>query len=331
MKISKTTIIISFLGSFFISVFFANSAFAAYPIESISLDPARQDFVVGPGKQELFLKPGESVEVEIIVSNRLGEERNFVLETEDFKGSKNPAETVIFLNDQKSPYSLKDYISFSNDKFTLPNGTRARIPVRIKIPADAEPGGLYGGLMVSTVKVIKKEEISGAQGGVPINLRSAVLFFVRVAGETKEDGKLVEFKTINDKKFFSGNEEIRTQLVFENNGSVHVVPYGTISISNMAGKEINSIEIDPWFSLPDSLRSREISFNTGTMIGRYTALAKIYRGYGNIKDASSFDEILFIFWVVPWEKLGILAVIVFVIIGLYRWFIKNFEFKRKKD
>lgn len=320
--------------SFFLSFFVgANLALAAYPVEKISLDPAKQDFVVGPGKQEFVLSPGETIETEIIVSNRMGEERTFNVGVEDFKGSRDPNQTVIFLGkDDSSPFSLKKYLKFENKSFTLQNGYRARIPVTVKIPDNAEPGGKYGVLFVSTVKPYEERTgENGVKGGIPIEIRSGVLFFVRVPGDVKEDGRLADFKILNSKPVYGSGEEINFQLLFENNGSIHLDPYGTLSISNISGQEVKKTEIDPWFSMPDSLRSREISITTDSLVGRYTAKVNVYRGYGDPSDPVSYDEKTLTFWVVPWSKIFYLFVIIFIVILVFKWFRKNFEFKRKPD
>lgn len=309
---------------------FSNLAFSAYPIESIGLDPIKKDFVVGPGKQEFFLKPGETARAEIIVSNRMGEDRMFELNVEDFKGSRDINKSVELLGDVDGPYSLKKYINFEEKRFLLPNGTRARIPVTIKIPENAEPGGFYGSLVVSTVKPIDKQDASGgAKGGVPLELRSAVLFFIRVDGFVHEEGKLVDFRILNDRNLFSGGEEVRLQLIFENNGSVHLDPYGEISVSNIMGQEIISKEIDPWYSMPDSLRSREDNIKTDGMMGRYAVSANIYRGYGDMEDIKSYDKMTLTFWVIPWNYILIIFVVVLLLNFVISWLKKNFEFKRK--
>lgn len=315
----------------FVSLFaFVENVYSAYPIETIGLDPAKKDFVVGPGKQEFFLKPGETARTEIMVSNRMGEERIFNLHVEDFKGSRDINKSVELLGNVDGPYSLKKYIKFDESSFTLPNGSRARIPVTIKIPEGAEPGGFYGSLVVSTVKPVdKQEDLEGAKGGVPLEIRSAVLFFIRVQGFVHEEGKLIDFSILNDEKFFSGGEDVRLQLIFENNGSVHLDPYGEIAVVNIMGQEILKKEIEPWYSLPDSLRSREVTVKTDNLMGRYSVTANIYRGYGDIGDGASFDKLTVSFWVIPWRYIIIIFVVVFVLNLSFGWFKKNFEFKRK--
>ena len=109
----------------------------------ISGDIQVGDFVIGPGKVELTIKPGQTVTRNISVTNRISDKRTFALAVEDMSGSADPSKAVVLLGDQSGPYSLKNYFSFPNNTFTLALGERAQIPVTITMPPNAEPGGYY--------------------------------------------------------------------------------------------------------------------------------------------------------------------------------------------
>ena len=115
------------------------------------------DFVVGPGKVDLTLKPGESKIVQMTVTNRTGERRIFNLTTEDAAGSADINTPIVLLGSDRGPYSLKDYLSFSDAHFELGHNERAIVPVTIAVPSDAEPGGLYGSVLVDTVAIPSNE------------------------------------------------------------------------------------------------------------------------------------------------------------------------------
>ena len=298
----------------------------AYETETISgLNADRKDFVVGPGKTEVTLNPGEQKTVDIIVTNRMGDDRIFKLKIEDFAGSKKTDQTVVLLGDDRGPYSLKDYLSFEESEFELKNGQRATIPVTISIPHDAEAGGLYGSVLVKTVsKPTEEERDEGASGGNVIVSRIGTLFFVRIPGDVATEGILKEFQTVMHKKVFSEGP-IDFQLFYENTGSIHVNPYGEISIENIFGEEVGFVEIEPWFAMPNSLRLREVSWDRGLLFGRYTATAQINRGYDDIIDTKTLS-----FYVLPWKvAFGGFAVIASLFLFV-RWIISRFEFKVRK-
>jgi len=247
----------------------------AYRIEDLGFTgPPAGDFSLGPGKTELWMEPGEKVTKELYITNRLGKTMDFKIEIEDFTGSKNPEKTVVLLGEEKGPCSLKDYIKPELLEFTLKHGERMILPVEISIPPDAEPGGLYGAVLVSSYpsKSEAEKEKEKAVPEVRVISRLGTLFFVRVKGEVKESGFLKDIKV--DKNFYEKGP-ISFELLFENKGNVHLVPYGLIEIRNLLGKKIDEIELDPWFAMPDSIRSRKIDWKRGFLLGRYTALAKV--------------------------------------------------------
>ncbi len=305
----------------------ALSVHAAYEIEMIpGGDQVFGDFVVGPTKIELPVEPGTEKVVELVVTNRMGEPRIFNLEIEDMRGSDNPEETVMLLGDDRGPYSLRDYLSFPEASFELKQGERARIPVTVSIPADAEPGGLYGSVLVTTTSVPREDtdDTTGARSGAVIVSRIGALFFVTVPGEVLKEGSLTEFSTIPQGKRVWSAGPIGFQLLFENTSSVHLSPFGSIRIKNILGEEIGLVEVDPWFAMPQSSRRREVSFDRAHLFGYYTAEATIDRGYGDVVDTKQVS-----FIVIPWMLVAIafggLALVFFVL----RYILRNFEIKKR--
>ena len=304
-------------GMFFASPFVA----MAYQVESLDVSGSLyKDFVVGPGKVEMKIAPGERGRTNLQVTNRMGDTRMFKIEVEDFRGARDPQQTVVLLGDERGPYSLKDFLSFSEPVFELKNGERATIPVTVSMPTDVEPGGHFGSILISTVS----NTATSTNVASAVVSRIGTLFFVSVPGVVTSDGKLFSFGTQGDKKFF-GSGPIGFRLLYENNGSTHVNPYGEIKINNIIGETVGSVEVEPWFAMPDSLRLREVSWDRPYLFGRYTATAFINRGYDDIVDTVSFS-----FWVIPWKiVLAVSGACVVLIFGL-RFIFTRFEFKRKR-
>ena len=121
---------------------------AAIEIKDASVE-IRNDFVLEPAKNEIFLQPGEKTTKTISVVNRTDTELEFKIEIEDFVGSRDPRQAVVLLGDKRGPYSLKDFITPEVSSFKLKSKQRAILKVNIAVPADAEPRGMYGSLLVS--------------------------------------------------------------------------------------------------------------------------------------------------------------------------------------
>ncbi|MCA9362709.1 hypothetical protein KC851_00075 [Candidatus Kaiserbacteria bacterium] len=279
------------------------------------------DFVVGPGRAEIEVSPGETVIQEISVTNRISANRIFEIEVEDITGSADGSSAVSLTGSERGPYSIRDYISFPKDSFTLDLGERARIPITITVPPDAEPGGYYGSVLISTLQA--GAEQVGAVPRSPIVARVGSLIFLRVKGEAVVAGETQSLDLLAD-KFWYESGPIELGILYENTGSVHVNPYGELSVTNMFGEEVGFVELEPWFVLPNSLRIREITWDREFLLGRYTARALVNRGYEDI-----VDEVSVSFWVLPWKIVGGVFLILFIIIFSVRAFFRTFEFKRK--
>jgi hypothetical protein len=292
-----------------------------FTVERISGDPQVGDFVVGPGRSEIQLEPGQTYVQEISVTNRISEDRVFRLEVEDVVGSSDGSSAVTLTGDERGPYSIRDLISFPNDTFTLSLGERARIPVTITVPSNAAPGGYYGSVLVTTLRSAETADESAPRA--PVIARVGSLFFVTVDGEVLREGRTIDVTTVGDTSIYQEGP-IDLAILYENTGSVHTNPYGALSITNMFGEEVGFVELEPWFVLPNALRSREVSWDREFLLGRYTVTARINRGYDDI-----VDEVSTTFWVLPYTYVAGAFLILFLIIFVVRFFIKNFEFKRK--
>ena len=292
-----------------------------YRSEQLSGNVSVGDFVVGPGRAEITVSPGETIVQEISVTNRISPHRTFRLEVEDIYGTNDASAAAKLSGGEKGPYSIKDYISFPSDTFVLELGERARIPVTISVPADAEPGGFYGSILVSTERTAEANEGSGSRS--PIIARIGSLVFLTVRGDVEVGGETKSISTVDDKWWYEKGP-VDFSILYENTGAIHVNPYGELSITNMLGEEVGFVELDPWFVLPKSLRSREITWDREFLLGRYKVTAKINRGYDD-----NIDEVTTTFWVLPWKIVGGTFLILFIIIFGVRTFLRTFEFKRK--
>ena len=115
------------------------------------------------------------------------------------------------------------------------------------------------------------------------------------------------------------------EIAYKNDGSVHVVPYGTISIRNIFGTEIAQVPVDAYFALPDSVRYQEINWaGKKFAFGYYTAELELYRGFNQ-----EFDTQKIRFAVLPLIVIIPSILLLIVMLILYRVTLRKFEIKRK--
>lgn len=244
-------------------------------IEPFSDIPIRNDFLLEPAKFEIFLSPGESTLKNVYVTNRLGRAMSFTVSSEDFTGLDNTHEGAVLTGKTSS----RGVVTIPKESFLLLHGERAKIPVTISIPKNQKPGEVFIAMVISSGS-------SGAekQTGTHIVGRAGALFFIRINGTVTSKGQLKGFH-FHQKTF---------ELLFQNDGDVHLNPYGVIEIRNMFNTTIATIPIDPWFVMPGFSRIREIALVRGLWGGRYTAVAMLNRGYEN-----QIDTALLNFWIMP--------------------------------
>lgn len=300
----------------------ANPVVAAYSIDILPNPTDSDQFVVGPGKTEFILNPGESRTISVMVSNLTGDDRTFFMETEDFTSSGNPKQAVELLGSDRGPYSLRDYISFAEKTFVLKHGERAHIPVTVRVPYDAEPGGLYGATVVSMYPLPRSATSSQVTSQTPIVKRIGSLFYVRVPGEVKEEVVLADFSTAGHKKWFN-NGPVNFNVLVENKGSVHAIPKAIITVTNMFGEAVETLEVDSWFVMPASTRLREVVSGREFLLGRYKAELNINLSSEN-KEVRSV-----VYWVIPWKLILLIVLVVLILWWSLRWITKNFQIKRK--
>lgn len=309
----------------FISVFVwllgAPTAFALVITDSNA--EIRNDFLVEPARIELTLKPGESVTRALGVVNRTEKLQEFLVEVEDFTGSRDLKNNVVLHGSDKSPYTIKDFIRPEVESFRLKPKQRAELSVNIAVPPDAEPGGRYASVLVS---IGSSDNMEGETQARTVS-RIGALFLVRVAGEALEEGRLADFRLSGEKSAFRDHGPYNFEVLFENNGNVHLAPSGHVHIANMFGKEVKTLDVPPFFSLPDSLRAAEAKWEPPFAFGRYTATVELQRGYQSSPDQTDTRTITF--WVLPWKILLGILIAIAITAAIIRTLIKNYEIRRK--
>jgi hypothetical protein len=263
-------------------------------------------FVVRPAKVEVAGAPGETVETSITLTNQLGVPATFSVSFEDVAGSENPDDPAMLLGGKRGPYPLRDFLR-GPKSISLIDGQEKRITISALIPADASPGGLYGSVIFTPVR-------QKGDGNVIPDSRIGVLVFLRVEGDAKEEGSLKDFG-YEGGRFVFGTPDTKSvaSILFENVGTVHLSPYGAITVSSLFGNS-KEIPIDPWYVLPKSTRNRTLEIGDALSYGRNTLLLTLHSGYGDKTETRELSV-----WVFPSQRaigitLAVLAVLLVLIL-----------------
>jgi len=285
----------------FVGLFFPVFILSAYEIREIDTE-IKDDFILEPAKLEISLNPGDSTTKTINILNRTDKQLEFKVEVEDFTGSQDPNQTVILKGEERGSYSLKDYLTPEINIFSLKPKQKMILPITVSIPFGTPPGGLYGSVLISSQATLGNE----GTGAVIIS-RLGALFFVNVVGEVTKNGELISFSKVESK------DEIGFELLWANTGNVYLNPHGHIRIFNLFGVQVDEIEIPAYFTMPDSVRYREVDWGGDNLFGRYKAEISLNRGYDNL-----VDELALTFWVLSTKLLfTILGGIILFILAIF--------------
>jgi hypothetical protein len=233
------------------------------------------------------------------------------------KGEEGEIELV---NNADPLYSLAPWFSYTATDFTLPGLGSKTIDYNVAIPGDAEPGGRYGALLVSSVP----PRLPSGQSGAAVQQEIAGVVFMRINGQAKEELSLASFQTghytANSKAFSAtdffqyGPVDFLTRI--RNTGNVHEKPTGTITIKNMLGMKVGSVALDEHFVIPGAIRRLHNVWPAGKqkpfLFGRYTA--QLNAKYGGDKTLSASTS----FTVIPWKQV-IIVLIILLILFLIVW------------
>ena len=306
----------------------------AVRMEKMEKPPERQNFDVGPTSFPIDADAGGTYTRTIQITNWKRKDVNFKVEVEDFEGSLNPGETVKLQGGEVGRFSARDWVKPELDKFTMQFADRMFMDIVIKVPENADAGDHYASVLISDIPDAPNPEDPEGQkkSNVLISARVGVLFFIKVRGPIKEEGKLDSFTSV--KKWYENTHDekkpVEFRSVFSNPGSVRLQPSGKIEIRNMLGQTVDNIIVDPYNVLRDSARGMSFVWkNNGFFLGRYTAKITLDRGYQNLQDVKTVS-----FYMFPWKVLLLGLVIFIIFLIVMRFLVKNMDikigFKKKK-
>lgn len=260
-------------------------------------------FSVSPTRLVRQMNAGASLDLSFSLTNGSDQPLTFVITAEDIAAG-DELMPVELLGTENGQYSLKNWISATENVITLAAGESRVISANVNVPESSFDGGYYGALVISTAR---PAAISGGAQTRFIS-RVAVPVLLTVGNDLNHSGVLASLKTSDGSNVIS-DKGVTLFALFENTGDVHLAPYGSFKISNVLGQDVYRQEIEPWIVLPNSQRTRVIDVRDGLLFGPYTASIAMARGYD-----SWVDQFEVTFWVLPWKSIlaGAIAGVAFV-------------------
>ena len=284
---------------------------------------------ISPAKLELSGDPGATISGEFLLINEQVEAKTFYSSAENFE-AQGETGTPSFT---EGTDGLASWVKVAPE-ITLQKGEQKKVPFTITIPKDADAGGHFAAIFLST------EPAKKGDGQVAVGAKVGVLVLLRVSGDIKEGGGIIGFSTKNDQTFYT-SLPVHLTYRFNNSGNDRVNPTGEINIKDTLWLSADTISANPGQGnvLPGSTRRFDIAWGDEQAVksvqgglgffgsvayewknfalGMYTAKLHVQYGSNGVADASK------IFFVIPWQLLIVILVVLAII-----YFILSISLKR---
>lgn len=224
----------------------------------------RFGFSISPPSFEITANPGDRIENSLKIQNLSQTPLSINVNNENFYAYGN--EGQITLTEDSSTYSISDWIKYGNKTIVVNPSESYTFDFVIEIPQNIEPGSHYGAIVFSTNDAILQST------GASVVQEIGAIVLIRVPGDIQEEAKLVSFEPVES---VFKDPVINLESLVENIGTVHIKPYGAITISDILGNTVKTINIEGKNVLPGSQRTFNQSFDFEN-IGIYRANLQLY-------------------------------------------------------
>ncbi|NCQ54403.1 hypothetical protein COV88_00170 [Candidatus Saccharibacteria bacterium CG11_big_fil_rev_8_21_14_0_20_41_19] len=282
-----------------------------------------QGLEIAPPVITLTADPGQTINTKISLRDVSGGDLVVTGQINDFVASgEGGAPKVLLEETDKSPYSIKDWIS-PLPELTLKPKQIENLPVTITVPTNAAPGGYYGVIRFTATPPELKDT------GVSLSASLGALILLRVNGDVKEELSIEEFFVSKNggKGTLFETAPLQFSERLKNDGTIHEKPSGLVTITDMFGNKTATLGINqpPTNILPGSIRKYDQTLDSSVignkiLFGLYTADLSITYGANNTVLNQKIT-----FWVIPYTLIGAtIAALIIAFLGL-RYAIKRYN------
>lgn len=284
---------------------------------------------ISPTRTELRIQPGQSDKVEVSIRNVT---RGAIIAKpfiSDFESDDATGEPRLYANtDKRNSASINSFVSGLQD-VPLQPGENKTLIYPVNIPASAAPGGYYGAV---TYRAVPANAASPESGEVALTANVASLVLIEVSGDITEQIQLDSVKVLKDTKassFFTTKPN-KAAINVKNNGNSFSKPFGTVSLTDMSGKQIYSYELNNATPrgniLPKTNRTFTDEVKNISKPGRYTLTANISHGNGGEVLTQKVS-----FWYIPvWLLVLMIVVLLGIAFGAFMLYRKQFAGRKKR-
>ena len=267
---------------------------------------------VTPVTSRIVIRPGQSLEYSMIVSNKGTEKFDFNVYAAPY--SVVDEDYNVSFSNENNRTQLSRWISFINDdgsttdkfKGTLEPGDRKTINYRVSVPEDIPEGGQYATIFAQTDNS-KAEDVSG----IMTVSRIGLVVYGRTSGETVESADIVGF----DIPWFMTQGPITAMSRVENKGNTDIEAKYTFTVKSIVGSELYTKE-DSQSVLPDTIRRVNFEWENTSAMGIFWVTLRVEAMDGVVREETRLVMILPVYMIVI--LIMLLTILVIWIIMLVR-------------
>ncbi len=273
---------------FISTIFFVFSIFYFLSFISVHAQETPQSALgVSPAIFELVLEPGEEKTETLRVFNVT----NFPLPIKASVKNFTPKEEIS--EEAKKIFDASAWFTLEPTDFILQPKENKIITVTISPPKEAEPGGHYATVYFQPLLPV---EVLSPQTAY-LTARIGILSFLIIKGEIQEKASLASWQTESFRQF----GPISLNLQLKNEGNVHLLPAGEVTVWNWQNKEVTKIPLTPSQILPQTTKQFSFVWPKKYLLGKF--LAQVQLTYGSEQQKIASEKITF--WVIPWLPLSV--------------------------
>lgn len=301
----------------------AASAVTAPTSPSTNTSNAGQALEIAPPVINISADPGQTITTQIKLRDVSTSKLLVKSQVNDFVAAGEDGTPKLILDEgETNPYSLKAWVDPLAQMLMEPRQVKD-LPVVIRVPANAAPGGYYGVIRFTATPPELQDT------GVSLSASLGSLVLLRVNGAAKEGLEIAEFSMNSGGKATTLFESTPVTFVerLKNTGNIHEQPAGQVTITDMFGNNIGLVNVNlpPRNILPASIRKFDQKLDDTIigkkmLFGRYTA--KLVVTYGSSKQTVTKS---LVFWVIPWRLIASVIVGLIVAFFLLRFGIKRYN------
>jgi hypothetical protein len=298
-----------------------------------------QALTISPARMEVAGDPGVTVEKEFLLVNEQATTETFYTSVQNFDAQGETGTP----NFSDSKEGLASWIKVA-ETITLKPGERVKVPFTLDVPANADAGGHFAAIFLTTTPPATTEG-----GQVAIGAKVGMLVLLTVSGEIKEGGGVKSFSLKDNVKFVT-SLPVTFVYRFTNSGNDRVKPEGNISIRNSLYFTTETLNANPQLGniLPNSTRRFEVTWGGETIDKAAPFMDQVKHQWKNFALGAYFTSLdltfgtqssssSMVFFVLPWQLMTvmlIIALIVIIVLGLAikrynKWIIKQAKMHAK--